>query len=415
MRALGFLLLCSMALAAPEGESRLGTLIRWYLAESSPARRSELIERIRQLTGDDPAKVAAAIRAGKHFQHDARPAFGKGGKVPVFQLMRFRIQSVAGSAGDFANLVLPPDYTPDRAWPLVIDLGARTLPVPPATVQVRVRLMAHPQADRHALAAEGLVLSLLARTLELVHVDVTRVFLRSMGDVYTPLAWYIALHNPDRFAGFVAAQGSWREAVRLAPNSLLFSICAIQKRKGDSVLTRFMGKDPRFAVRHRVLRAPASPRDDKKLLPPLFEWSAATLRPANPASLTVVSDREASTRAYWVRVVAKHRSIRRGTISRVWSHKSMSTPGSLEARIDQNDRNLIRVTTRRVNTFEIWVDPAMFDVDRPLRVAINGGAPVASLIDHNLSIDTLLEDYARRRDPQLLYQARFAFTVRRER
>ena len=415
MRAIGLLLLCAVASGAPKGESRLGTLIRWYLAEKSPARQSDLVERIRELTKDDPAAVAAAIRAGRHFQHDARPQFGKGSKPPVFHLERFRIQDMAGAAGDFADLALPADYTPERAWPLVIDIGAKTLPVPPATVQVRVRLMAHKQAERHALAAEGLVLSVLARTFQLVHIDADRVFLRSMGDVYTPLAWYIALHNPDRFAGFVAAQGTWRDAPRLAANSLLFSICAIEKRKGDAVLTRFLGLDPRFAVHHKRMKAPQKRRDDGALLQPLFEWTSATVRPPNPRALTVVSDREASTRAYWVRVSAKRSSVRRGTISRVWWHKSMTTAGRLEAAIDQADGNLIRVKTKKVSTFEIHVDPEMFDVTRPLRVAINGGAPVANLIDLNLSIDDLLEDYARRRDPKLLYAARFAFTVRRER
>ena len=147
MRVLCLLLLCATASAAPEGESRLGTLIRWYLAEKSPARQSDLVERIRELTKDDPALVAAAIRAGRHFQHDPRPQFAKGGKPPVFHLERFRIQYVAGAAGDFADLALPADYTPERAWPLVIDIGAKTLPVPPATVQVRVRLMAGTNED----------------------------------------------------------------------------------------------------------------------------------------------------------------------------------------------------------------------------------------------------------------------------
>ena len=80
----------------------------------------------------------------------------------------------------------------------------------------------------------------------------------------------------------------------------------------------------------------------------------------------------------------------------------------------QKDRNLVRVRTHSVAAFHLYVDPEMFAVDRPLRVSINGGIPIANLIDHNLRISTLLEDYRERRDPELLYAASFSFSVRRD-
>jgi hypothetical protein len=49
-----------------------------------------------------------------------------------------------------------------------------------------------------------------------------------------------------------------------------------------------------------------------------------------------------------------------------------------------------------------------------LRVRINGGVPVANLIDHNLDVEKVLLDYKERRDPKRLYAASFNFSVRRE-
>jgi len=49
-----------------------------------------------------------------------------------------------------------------------------------------------------------------------------------------------------------------------------------------------------------------------------------------------------------------------------------------------------------------WIFP-----DKALRVSINGGTPVARLIDP--SIGDLLDDYRERRDPRLLYYDRLSF------
>ena len=80
---------------------------------------------------------------------------------------------------------------------------------------------------------------------------------------------------------------------------------------------------------------------------------------------------------------------------------------TLEARIDPGDRNLVHVTTREVVAFQIYVDPQVFDVERPLRVRINGKAPTAHILDPD--IGDLLDDYRERGDPGLLYVARLNF------
>jgi hypothetical protein len=406
IRALALLLALAAPAAAGDG-TRLGTLIRWYLAEPVPARQVDLLEKIRKLADDDAARVAAAIRKGEHFFHEANPSFGKDGPAPVFHPQRLRIQRIAGAAGRYAELTVPEGYDPAIAHPLVVDLGAGALPVPEGAVRVQIEFHEHAQASAHALAAEGLVLSILARTFEAAHVDPWRVFLRAQGGPHVQLAAHIALNNPDRFAGLLGVQGDWRGLEPLARNSLMFSILAVESRKGDKVLRRLLGLDKRFARRHVLLRAPEKPSQDPELLPAMERWFEATQRSPNPGRIELTLNRAPATRAYWVRAAAKSRSLRRDALGRVWGHRTMNLPGSLRAHIDPEVKNLVHVEAHRILAFEIFVDPEMFDVDEPLRVSINGGVPQAKLIDER--IDVLLEDYRVRRDPSLLYACRLSF------
>jgi hypothetical protein len=406
-------LLILFLLAPPllaKGPTRLGTLIRWYLTEKSPSRQWDILEKIRQLCDDDAIKVAEAIRKGEHFKYEELPEFGTGGTVPVFRLDRMRIQPLAGAAGDFADLFLPDGYDARRNYPLVIDLGGNLPPVPEAALLVRMRLGAHPKAATHAQAAEGLVLSVLARTCEIAHVDAGRVFLRAQGEVATAMAWYIALHNPDRFAGMYSAQGYWPGGLRLWKNSLLFSILAIESRKGDRALRAFMVADPRLLQVHDLLKAPENPREDSTLLPAVDAWFTTCKRRSAPSRLEIVADRVVATRAFWIQVVPKQRSRRHEILARIWEHDVLARPATLSASIAMHDRNLIRVNCDRVRAFHIYIDPTRHDVDAPIRVSINGGVPEAKLID--LKISDLLEDYRERRDPELLYACRLSYSVR---
>jgi len=407
------LLLLALASPAAAQETRLGTLIRFYLAENRPSRQSDLVEKIRRLVGDDVQKVIRAIRLGEHRRYGRRPQFEQGAPEPRFFLERPRIQDMRGSAGDFARLLLPANYDSTRAYPLVLDLGAPRLPVPEDSVVVRIAWARHSQA-REAAAVEGLVLSLLVRTMDLVHIDASRVTLRGIGKETAAMAFYIALNNPDRLAGIVTGGGSWPEAPKLSDNSRYFRILAIDRRRGDPSLQRFFSL-PGMASRHALLRAPRDPGLDKRILyPPILAWHKKVRRESTPTTIRLKAGREVATRAYWIRVAPRRRAIRNSTLGGLLSYRSLSVPGTLIAEVDRQDTNLIHVRTHRVTAFRIYVDPAMFERDRALRVRINGGVPIANLIDHNLSVEAVLEDYRERRDPELLYAASFTYSVRRE-
>jgi len=125
----------------------------------------------------------------------------------------------------------------------------------------------------------------------------------------------------------------------------------------------------------------------------------------------LVCVRPHALRAHWVRVVPKQRSRREKVIGRTWTIRELSNPerraARLSVRIDDKAPNLVHVKAENVVGFQIFIDPALFDPDKALRVSINGGTPVARLIDPDIA--DLLDDYRERRDPKLLYYDRLSF------
>jgi hypothetical protein len=401
------LLLCCLAsVVAAEEESRLGTLIRWYLNEEGPARREDFLEAIERLTGGDPQQVAVALRKGLHYEHSVRPVLRTGGKHPQFSLERLRVEPVASCAGDFAALYVPENYDPARAYPLLLELGRSDIPRPDGAIVVRIQPSKHAQARTAAWAGEALVLSLLAHLVDVVHVEPRRVFLRADKPM-AKLAWYIALHNPDRFAGVLGARGVWPQGVRLATNARTFTGLAIERYQGDRPTLIFMNALRKYNQNHIHRRARATAKENHEILmPTIRRWWKETVRQQRPGTLALVSERGTALRAFWIRMAPRAPSRRRTELGHL-SHQVTARPATLTATASGN---LVTVTTSRVMAFDIFVEPGMFRPEKPLRVAVNGQVPESKLI--HMEIGDLLEDYRDRRDTDLLYCCRLTFAVR---
>ncbi|MHC4818587.1 MAG: hypothetical protein ACYTF8_11085, partial [Planctomycetota bacterium] len=348
------LLVCLFAsVVAAEGESRLGTLIRWYLSEESPARREDFLEAIERLTEGDPQPVVDAIRAGLHFDHAKRPVLRTGGRHPRFGLERPRVQPVAECAGDFAALHVPERYDPKRAYPLLLELGKSDIPRPDGAIIVRISTSKHFQARTAPWAGEALVLSLLAHLVDVVHVDPRRVFLRADKSLAS-LVWYIALHNPDRFAGVLGARGVWPAGARLAANGAWFTGLAIERYQGDRPTLAFMNALKKYNKKHLHRRAgPTAKRNHEFLMPTIRRWWNEASRPEPPTTIALVSDRGTALRAFWIRMAPRAQSRKKNELG-VWVHRETARPATLTATASGN---LVTVQTIRVTAFDIFVAP----------------------------------------------------------
>lgn len=388
-------LLLVLAAGAFADETTLGTYIRWYLAETHPGRREDLLDRIERSAAGDAAAVARALRAGEHCVRGARPALGAQGQPPLFRDDRVQVLPVAGAAGGFALLALPADYDASRSWPLVVDLAAAEapLPAPPGAILLRVDSARHPQAARSALHAESLLLSLVAHAGEIASVDPDRVLLRGQGEGVA-LAAYIAQHSPDRFAGLLLDRGGGKgplpapapEGGGAAPEGL-FSNERI--RNLLAIDARESGAEAGAEFARRVA-----------------EWAAGARRDLHPHAIALAIDRPVPMRCFWLRAVPQARSevdVEVGARAARGLRRLARITATVEA------DNLVRVQAENVAAFDLFVDPEVLDLRKPLRVGVNGGIPEARVIAP--SVADLLEDFAERRDAGLLYLQRLTFKV----
>jgi hypothetical protein len=427
VRHVAFFLLiaCGLASAGPEGESRLGNLVRWYLHETSPEQRTKLLASMERITGGDIEKLAAAIRGCTHGRFERAPKFGEDEGGPRFSEGSTEIKPIAGAAGHFAQLELPEGYDPARAHPVAIQLGETNFDfrgLPDKTVVVRVAPKRHPQARQYKWAVEALVLSLLVRTAELVHIDPARVFLmgeRQDDRDHAELALYVGLHNPDRFAGILAARGVWRGAGELALNSAHLDVLGIDSRRGDPVLRDVMEELKSVFGGHLLLKAPRDDREDAALVPHIHQWWKEGMREPPQHSLTLMNDRPRELRAFWLAMRPKGSGTYRKPLKlgprkepgpAKKGERRLAQPAWIQAGTAGNDENEVVVRTRNVAGFDFHVDPAMFDLNRPIRFTINGGTVETRIIDPSFA--SMLDDYRERRDTKLLYVAKLTFSVR---
>lgn len=390
------LLLSCVAGAARADEGRLVTLLRWYLDERKPSRQEDLLEMIERASGRDPAAVAAAV-AGLPGRTAPAP-LAVGPPPEGFDAEKPRLLDLRLSAGTFARLSLPRGFDPATPWPLVVDLGARGLPAPADAL----RAVVEATAFSSAIVAETCVLSLVAHLVRDACADPDRVYLRGQGPA-AALAIYIALHNPDRFAGVVAVQGIWEGAAALADNARPLRMLGVERRRGESPLRSFLDRIARENPAHAILQGAEEGGEATRAIE---AWGKGPPRPASPARIALSVQRPFAIRAYWLRATPTVRSEQRIPVG-VWEATGMRRAGRIEASIENG--NLVRVRTENIAAFDLFVDPALFDLERPLRVSINGGVPEARVIAP--SIGDLLEDFAERRDPRRLYLQRLTFSV----
>lgn len=388
------LLALAVALPAAAHGDRLGTLVRWYLDERVPSRRWDFLDAIERVAGGDPEVVARAIREGAHLDRPRTPRLRAEAPPPELDGRRVELFPAAACAGHFASLDLPDGYDPGRPWPLLLDLQT-TVPAPAGLLVARVK-SAPAFFPQGAQAAESYLLSLLAHLYEVANVDPARVYLQGEGKTAT-LAWYVALHNPDRFAGVITAHGAWEDPFELAPNGRTFSLLAVEPPR--ALFEALLAANPAHA---RLAR----PANSQELLPAFASWLERTVRAPAPPKISLALARPDPIRCFWLRASPAVRSEQTLQLAD-WTHRAMRRLATIEATVGA--ANLVTVQARNVAAFDLFVDPKLLDPKKPVRVSINGAVPEARWPQP--SVADLLEDFRERRDPALLYACKLTFAV----
>lgn len=301
-------------------------------------------------------------------------------------------------------LGIPPGYTHARSWPLVVKLPppnayAANQGVDPADrirlyrAWAEAELKAHadavvlvPVLDRGLLVGPSYlgmnqVILPMLHAAELANIDPRRVYLVGHS-VSAALAWNVALHHPSYFAGVQVLSGTasaewqrlrvpnlrnlrlvvWHDSTdKTIPVADARTLVGILRRlKYDVVYTetRGLGHVP-----------------DANVVRNAYDTMRQAVRDLQPRTVTLQSNRyeRQFNRVDWVQA---NQPARPGDKSRMLVARGrdvvqfFANPMRIEA--TRSADNVIDVRAENVDSFRLWLNASMVDLDRPVVVRLNG-------------------------------------------
>ncbi len=402
------------AAAVSDEDQALRSLVRAYVQESSGQSLDELLSRILNHPDANFQSVEAAIHAVPQF-----------GKAPVGAQPRRSIV-VRGRNAEY-SLYVPPSYSPDQSYPLIVCLHGAGF-----TGQAYLSRWVPRLEDRYILACptismgawwtrfgEDLTLAVLRAVSTEYHIDPDRIFLTGMSNGGVG-AWIIGMHHADVFAG-IAPMASGIDDV-LFPfvgnlaNTPVYVIHGAEDRIMPVQLSRDLVKEmERLGIQyhyreHHWTHPHAGghffPRQE---LPDLIAWFDEQKRERLPRQVSVVRDATHLTPLYWARLDTTEQ-IAAFTENLIDSRDEYIT-GGIYAKLDASIESLnsIVVKTVRVRRYTLFLNDRLVDFSQPIVVKTNGKTSFEGMLEP--SIETMLQEARHRADMHVLFPAKLTIDV----
>jgi pimeloyl-ACP methyl ester carboxylesterase len=382
-------------------------LIQQYLRTDNPAERAARLADLEQLEGVTAARVGHILNSIPPFQDNLLIEPGKPAKVPL--PMRGQKQESSYS------ILLPPEYQPDHAYPVIIALTDRGAPPEreltfwggtdtlPGQAQRHGYIVIAPDympdnlpydysAERHKC-----VLDSLNDVRRRFHVDSDRIFLTGHGRG-GDATFDLGLSHPDLFAGIIPISGVsnhrsimhyWQNAKHLpiyvisgeldretfAANSTPLN--RMMEQGYDVMLSEYKGygRDSFYAEIHK-----------------LFHWMSVHKRAKLPTDLANRTGRASDDRFYWLELNDVPPAIAgKGQGMLVTAR---TTPA-----------NAIIVTAGSGVT--LWLNPELVKFEEKVEIRVNSKLRWSKPLKPDLK--AMLEDFRNRGDRQNLYWAVLEF------
>lgn len=234
----------------------------------------------------------------------------------------------------------------------------------------RVVVSGRPGGIGHALAA-------LRFATETLALDFDRVYVVGTGKG-VPVAVALGNYAPQRFAGIVGRAG---DAGSLGPDN--FANLPTCFTGGGLEATAFRDAARELGFDNCRLDPSGKEAD-------VWAWIEGHERAALPTSVTIAVGDPYPTRAYWLRIA----------------------PTATDARANglvDRAKNTIRITSHEVSHATLYLNEALVDLDRPVRVVCNGVEVTATIERHLASTLDMLHDGTS--DPGAVYVARAVFAT----
>lgn len=314
------------------------------------------------------------------------------------------------------SLYVPTTYDSSRAYPLVICLHGAGFGGEAYLERWAPRLgedfiLACPTIAGGAWwtkEAEALVLAVIDAARAEYRIDPDRIILTGMsnGGIGTYL---IGLNHPDLFAALVPMASVLPPALfplldnasqlpfyiihgakdQVMPVTYSRQVVEYLKRNGSAVTYREHNQTHPMAGGHFF------PKDE---LSDLVTWLKKQTRTPAPRNLAIVRDRDHTGRAHWIEIDEIADSVGSFWASETSPAESKKLQDGAYAKVTASiNGNTIRVKTDRIRRFSILIGRNLINLDRPIRVEVNGKVQ----FEGDLTPDpaTLLQESRRKRDP----------------
>ncbi len=289
----------------------------------------------------------------------------------------------------------------------IIVLAPCAQPLPPDHPNSDVGLLDKLQPHWWSYDERGIVMSAILSVARLYEFDRDRVYLsgHSMGGFG---AWNLGLRFADRLAAAAPMSGgiSRREYVGSKPHRryhllldnavhlpLFFAHgdqdglvpVEFERRLHAGLLEREI---PHTYVELKGAGHLIDLGDRGPVMPKLSEFILKAKRDPHPRRIVhrVIEDRP--SRSFWIR------------IDSIWA-----STGKIEAQVDEE--NGIELRCSGVDRFTVFLDEALIDLERPVRLRVNGKLLHEGKVEPDL--ETLLESWREREDPAFVHRAALRF------
>ncbi len=320
--------------------------------------------------------------------------------------------------------IRPPDYRPDRAWPVILamhggpnrhpaDAGAGAfhmadiwkqaaadagwLIVIPAMVHVLSRGTRTEKRLPYEIMTAPQMEALMYEVARRYHVDPDRVIATGVS-LGANFAIAYAAARPDRFSGILPASSEGDGREHLIRNLALVASYALQgsldrnvrDRQGARILAEIQRR-----LGHDVVYREFNDRGHEsfqEFYPEALEWISVRPRDAYPREVWRIPHEgimPIAKRIHWLEVDSRHALAR--------------------ARIESGNR--IAVTTRRARRVTLYLHDRLIDLDRPVEVLVNGVSMHSGRLNRALTV--ALEQRRFLRDPGRIYAAAITIDVPR--
>lgn len=414
--------LCHMDVAAEivgaravSDEARsLGSLVRVYVQGESAVSSQEGLQAILQHPDANLQAVERAIRQVPQYS-----------KAPVGAQPQ-RVVKVRGQDASFA-LYVPPSYSPDRAYPLIVCLHGAGF-----TGEAYLERWVSRLEDRYILACptiamgawwtrfgEDLTLAVLKSVSEEYHIDADRIFLTGMsnGGIGT---WIIGMHHADLFAGIAPMASGLDDVLFPFVENLAHTPVYVIHGAEDQVMPVELSRDlvqemtrrgiPHVYREHHWTHPHAGghffPRQE---LPALIAWFDQKHRTPLPRQVSLVRDATHLTPLSWVRIDMTEQ-IAAFTENLIDSRDEFITGGIYaKLHVEITIPNKIVVSTNRIRRYTVFLNQDLVDFSKPIIVETNGNTSFEGMVEPR--IDILLQEVRHRSDTHILFPAKLTINV----